>query len=159
MHYEKLKNKEYFGFVECVVVAPNDLYHPVLPQKGEKLFFDLYEKEGVWTTNELYCAMDNGYKVRHIDEIWHFEQQTTNLFKKYIRKFLKIKQEASGFPLWVEQPEGKEWDYPVHLKEEAKNLNQDDRKELYIMDYFKNQGIMMEKEKIISNPGMREIDK
>ena len=47
----------------------------------------------------------------------------------------------------------------VNLKEEAKNLNEDDRKELYIMDYFKNQGIMMEKEKIISNPGMREIAK
>lgn len=159
MHYEKLKNKEYFGFVECVVEAPKDLYHPVLPQKGEKLFFDLYDKEGVWTTNELYCALDNGYTIRHIDEIWHFEQTTNNLFKKYIRKFLKIKQEASGFPLWVEQPKGKEWDYPVHLKEIAKEMNEDERKELYIMDYFKNQGIMMEKEKIVSNPGMREIAK
>lgn len=159
MHYEKINNKEYFGFVECVVEAPNDLYHPVLPQKGEKLFFDLYEKEGVWTTNELYCALDNGYKIRHIEEIWHFEQTTTNLFKKYIRKFLKIKQEASGFPLWVEQEEGIKWEYPAHLKETAKEMNIEDRKELYILDYFKNQGIMMDKESIVSNPGMREIAK
>ena len=158
-HYEKVKNKEYFGFIECVIEAPKDLYHPVLPQKGDKLFFDLFEKEGVWTTNEIYCALDNGYNIRHIEQIWHFENKTTNLFKKYIRKFLKIKQEASGFPLWVEQPEGKEWDYPVDLKEKAKNLNLEQRKELYIMNYFEKQGIMMEKEKIVSNPGLREIAK
>ena len=158
-HYEKLRNGEYFGFVECVLQPPNDLYHPVLPEKGEKLVFDLHLKEGVWATPEINKAIEMGYVLQHIETIWHFEETTTDLFKKYVRKFLKIKQEASGWPMWVEKPEGKEWEYPPHLKEKAKDMSLDELKELYIMDYFENQGIMLEEEKINKNSGLREIAK
>ena len=43
----EIKNKKYFGFLEVDITAPKNLYHPVLPKKGEKLVFDLLDKRGV----------------------------------------------------------------------------------------------------------------
>ena len=50
---------------------------------------------GVWCTNEFQKALEKGYKIAHIYEVEHFEKRSTDLFKEYIKKFMKIKLETS----------------------------------------------------------------
>ena len=40
-----------------------------------------------------------------IHEVWHFakHQRRTGLFKDYVNKWLKIKQESSGWPSWCKK--------------------------------------------------------
>ena len=109
----------WFGFVKCKILPPGNLYHPVLPVKmkcgdSEKLLFALCKTcastqsikkcshsddersfIGTWCTNELNLAIKKGYKINKIYEVWHFKEQTNNLFKDYVRKFMKIKMESS----------------------------------------------------------------
>ena len=50
---------------------------------------------GTWCTNELNVAIQKGYKIQKIYEVWHFKKKSNNLFKKYVQKFMKIKMESS----------------------------------------------------------------
>ena len=159
-HYKKLHNKEYLGFFDISMKPPKNLYHPVLPTKGEKLIFDLEDKRGIWCSNEIYVAMEMGYEVEEIHEIRHFEEGTKSLFKGYVAKFLKIKQEASGFPDWVLKPESLKSDIPNgYTREQILAITEEDRKDLYIHLYEEGQGILLDKTKITYNPGMRAIAK
>jgi hypothetical protein len=116
------------GLVKCTVLAPTDLYHPVLPQRiNGKLFFSLCrtcanneiqtecphvtdtlrEFTGTWVSCELKLAIRKGYKIIKVHEIWQYqsekydpESQTGGIFTSYINKFLKMKVEASGWPSW-----------------------------------------------------------
>lgn len=140
--------KSYFGLVKCEVQPPRKLYHPVLPRrfrinKTEKLVFDLGGENnepftGTWTTVELIKALEKGYKINRIYEVHHFEEQTTDIFKTYIERFLKIKQESSGYPDWVKT-------------EEDQNK--------YVDDYLTRQGIAMDKDSIAENLGLRAFAK
>jgi hypothetical protein len=49
-------------------------------------------------TSKLHKALEVGYQLDQIYEVWHFPQSSQYLFASYINTFLKIKQEASGFP-------------------------------------------------------------
>ena len=106
----------YLGTVSsCKVVPPKGLYHPVLPQRikvdsYEKLVFTLCKAcaetrnqnnckhsdnkrsfIGTWKTDEVNKAIKKGYKVIKTYEVWHFDKTTDDLFKGYIRRFMKIK--------------------------------------------------------------------
>ena len=50
---------------------------------------------GTWTTDEVNKALEKGYKVIRTYEVWHFDKSTDDLFKGYIRRFMKIKLESS----------------------------------------------------------------
>ena len=52
---------------------------------------------GVWCTNEFEKALEKGYKIKYIYEVQHFENTSNDLWKGYIRKFMKIKLETSQF--------------------------------------------------------------
>ena len=52
---------------------------------------------GFWCTTEVQQAIDIGYFIQDIYEVWHFENTSTELWKGYIQKFLKIKLETSKF--------------------------------------------------------------
>ncbi|XP_048729914.2 uncharacterized protein LOC125647269 [Ostrea edulis] len=117
--------REYFGLIRCRVLPPRGLYHPVLPYKtGGKLLFplcrtcaepgslgsdDRYSHSdsersltGTWVTTELHKALELGYHLDRIHEVWRLEKTSQGVFRSYIDTFLKIKQEAkqeaSGFP-------------------------------------------------------------
>ena len=158
--------KEYFGLAKVKVLAPDNLYHPVLPfRHNSKLKFALCktcaEKEnktpckcsdaerafiGSWCTPEIIKAMEKGYKILKIYEVYHWdntscydkESKEGGIFSKYVDAFLKIKQEASGFP---------------------ENVVSDKDKENYIKDYKKNEGITMEENNIEYNAGLRSVAK
>lgn len=56
-----------------------------------------------WCTPELKEAVEKGSQIIHMHEVWHFaeEQRKTGLFADYVNTWLKIKEEASGWPNYV----------------------------------------------------------
>ena len=42
-------------------------------------------------------ALEKGYKLLKIFEVWHFENSSIELFKEYVKKFMKIKLETSPY--------------------------------------------------------------
>ena len=157
---------DYFGLVKCDILPPKGLYHPVLPlRQGGKLTFPLcrtcveteLEKpflersascnhsedqrilQGTWCTPELEKAIEMGYTIKHIYEVWHFEKTRKGLFRDYVNTWLKLKEEASGWPPHVQ--------------------NDEMLKEQHIRDYENHEGICLERDNIEKNPGLRTLAK
>ena len=93
---------------------------------------------GTWCHVELMKAIEKGYKILKIHEVWHFPTHTDELFKEYVNTFLKIKQEASGYP---------------------KECVTDEQKQRYIDEYYEHEGIRLDPENIKYNPGLRSLAK
>ena len=115
----KIYDPNWFGLVQCKILPPNDLWLPVMPFKvktdyAKKLVFGLCRKcmkkhqtepcehsieekaITVFTaTPELELALEQGYKILKIYEVWHWKERSNDLFKGYMRAFLKIKLENS----------------------------------------------------------------
>lgn len=55
---------------------------------------------GTWATVELVKAVELGYRILKIHEVFHFleEQRKVVLFEDYVNSWLKIKQESAGWP-------------------------------------------------------------
>ena len=114
-------DKKWYGLIKCKILPPRELYHPVLPHKikcdkAYKLMFPLCiscakikqqekcqhnsdEREfiGTWTTDEVNKAIEKGYRIIKTYEVWHFDKSTDDLFKGYIKKFMKLKLESSKY--------------------------------------------------------------
>ena len=148
----------YFGLIKCTVLPPRGLFHPVLPYRTkDKLMFPLCktcsdtlnqnpcthtDEErailGTWCHVELMKAIEKGYEVLEIHEVWHWEETTDELFKDYVNMYLKLKQEASGYP---------------------KHCVTDEQKQRYIDEYYEHEGIRLDPNKIEYNPGLRTLAK
>jgi hypothetical protein len=155
----------YFGLVYCTILPPRNLYIPTLPYHvNGKLLFPLCavcateqlkscihtdaerELEGTWVTLEVDEAIKHGYRISQLYEVWHWDQKEQydpklkkgGLFTDYVNTFLRIKQEASGYPHWVKT---------------------DADKNKYISDYFIHEGIQLDKSKIQSNSGLKTLSK
>ena len=126
---KKYSKTSWYGLIKCKVLPPRKLYHPVLPQRikvdsYEKLIFTLCKKcaetrnqskckhtedqrsfVGTFTTDEVSKAVDKGYEVLKVYEVWHFAKSTDTLFKGYIRRFMKIKLEASKYNFKTKEDE------------------------------------------------------
>jgi len=70
--------------------------------------------EGTWVIEELRLAVDKGYKILEILEVYEYQvtrhdPETGNggLFAEYIDTFFKLKQEASGYPSRVRTEDDK----------------------------------------------------
>ena len=112
--------KEYFSIIKCVVEAPPQDIFPALPTtSNEKLVFTLCQKcatdqvrtscpqvgadrclDGTWCTPELHFAMEHGYKVFKIPEVWHWQEKRLQIFARFADKFPRIKTEAAGWSNW-----------------------------------------------------------
>ena len=149
----------YFGFAKCIVQPPTNLYIPVLPYKtnGGKLVFPLCSQcaeeqnqescahtceqrqlIGTWTTEELKYAVDKGYKIIKLIEVYDYKRKSDQIFREYINLWLQYKQEADGWPSWVKTEEDKD---------------------KYISDFKAREGIGLRKDHIKKNPGLRFIAK
>jgi len=156
----------YEGLVKCKVVPPRGKFHPVLPCKvNNKLLFHLCRScaetqqqepcyhtneeralTGTWVTDEVKKALEKGYELVKMYEVWHFKDisqydpdtKMGGLFTEYVNTFLKLKQEASGWPKWCKTEQDK----------------QD-----YIDQYFEKEGIRLNYKNIKKNPGMRGLAK
>ena len=106
---------EYFGIIKCKVLPPRKLNHPVLPRTSQgKLKFPLCQKcadsesypcscspderalVGCWVSPEILKAVEKGYKILKIYEVYHWPEtcqygdETNGLFTDYINTFLKV---------------------------------------------------------------------
>jgi hypothetical protein len=100
---------------------------------------------GTWVLDEVRLAVQKGFKVLQVYEA--FEYQTTQydpqsreggLFVEYINTFLKLKAEASGFPVWVR----------THDNEES-----------YIKAFYESKGVQLDRDAIRPNVAKRGIAK
>ena len=163
-NFQDLNN--YFGLIYCKVLPPRQLYLPVLPYHANgKLLFPLCAAcakdqnndsclhsdedrclESTWVSLELNAAVNEGYKIVKIYEVWNWsttEQYDTitkegGLFTSYVNTMLKIKQEASGYPTWVQN---------------------DTDADKYISNYYTKEGIQLDKSKIVINSGLKALSK
>ena len=94
--------------------------------------------QGTWCTVEVMKALEKGYRLLRVPEVWHFPQKTNTLFKDCIDTFAKIKLEASGYP---------------------KNCVTDEQKQAYVDDVLENQGIQLDPTKTAYNPVLRALAK
>lgn len=158
----------YYGIVKVDILPPFALYNPVLlhRHKGkltfplcctcveEKSALGMLERSyycthmesqrmlhGTWCTSEILKAVEMGYRVLHIHEVWHFpeDQRQTGLLAPYVNDWLKIKQESSGRPSWTS------WD--------PKKENE------YIRNYEEREGILFKRTKIAKNPSRKATAK
>ena len=93
---------------------------------------------GTWCHVELMKAIEKGYQVLEIHEVWHWEETTNQLFSPYVNLYLKRKQEASGYP---------------------KHCVTDEQKQQYIDEYYEHEGIRLDPNNIEYNPGLRWLAK
>ncbi|KAG8173354.1 hypothetical protein JTE90_011604 [Oedothorax gibbosus] len=149
---------QYFGIIKCTVLPPRQLYHPVLPYRHDKkLMFALcrtccerlqqepcqHDKDsrkftGTWVTEEVKKAIEKGYVILKVHEVYNFSRSSTTLFKSYIDTFLKTKHESSGWP--------------------AECIT-DAQKDAYISSYLAKEGIQLDPENVEMNPGKRAVSK
>ena len=96
---------------------------------------------GTWCTPELEEAVRRKYKIIHIHEVWYFpeEQQKEGLFKEYVNTWLKIKEEASG--------------WPEHVG------NDPDKQQKHLDSYYVKEKIPLYPTKTEKNPGLRTLAK
>ena len=93
---------------------------------------------GTWATIEIQKAVELGYHVLKIHEVWHFQEQDrrTGLFADYVNTWLKIKQESAGWPDDCRTPE---------------------EKQNYIRRYQEREGITLEN--VAKIPGRKQLAK
>lgn len=143
------------------MIPPDNLLFPVLPVKMHgKLLFILCKScaltnsqiscnhsdddrmiSGVWVADEIRKSLEMGYTMVTIYEIWEYNVEkycaasnTSGLFTGYINSYLKLKVEASGWPI---------------------QCIDDRTKDIYIDQFNEKEGILLDKSKIASNPALR----
>jgi hypothetical protein len=150
-----------FGLIKCKILPPKGLLFPVLPCRTEKLTFPLCRTcvtlfcehcthddaeralYGTWTSVEVHKALECGYKILSVYEIYHFKTRG-KIFDTYVDTFMKLKQESSGIP--------------KHCLDEYGDVV-DEKLRLYISEYFKHEGVRLDADKIEYNPGQRTVMK
>ena len=153
---------KYFGIAQVSVLPPRGLFHPVLPYRsGNKLLFPLCRTcadtlpendcqctdsdrtiHGTYCTPELEKAVQMGYIITCIHEVYHWDTTTQynpesmkdGLFSGYINLFLTLKQQASGWP---------------------DNIP----KQKYIEDMLTKEGLTLDPASIEVNPALRSLAK
>jgi hypothetical protein len=153
--------------MKCTVVPPKGMYHPVLPYRwNKKLLFCLCRScvhdqnttkechhvtdadrdlEGTWVIDEARLAVQKGYKVLEIHELYEYQETGFDpatgqggLLVEYINTFLKLKAEANGNPSWVRT---------------ATNEDQ------YVDAFHQSEGVRLEKDTFEHNAAKRGLAK
>ncbi|KAL3085527.1 hypothetical protein niasHS_008457 [Heterodera schachtii] len=164
VNWTKPEHLQYRGLYRVRVIPPRGLRVPVLPMKiDERLLFScchrcaaLFRKcvtrcshkcthsdqqrafTGNFTHIELEKALELGYVVDRFWRAWHYAEWSDQIFKGYVRQFIRLKVESSGFPEGVETSE---------------------QKQHYIDEYRRIYGVDLDFGRIKKNPGLRFIAK
>lgn len=163
LKHPRIINKVLFYLLKSYI-PPRNLYFPVLPQKiNGKLVFALCRNcgeegrqlrctcsnedrciTGTWCIPEIVRVVQVGYEIVKMYEVYHFDSVSSpgdpdnDLFGGYIDLFLKIKQESSGWPAYIQ------------TEEEAFQ---------YISNYAARENVKLNSEAITKNAAMRSIAK
>ncbi|CAH3015584.1 unnamed protein product [Porites evermanni] len=95
---------------------------------------------GTWCTPELVKAVEKGYTLLKIHEVWHFPkaQRRTGLFTDEVNTWLKLKQESAGWPSWCQTVE---------------------QKREHVLRYQEREAIRLDISQIAKNPGRKATAK
>ena len=153
------------GLIFCKILPPKNLYFAVLPihvndqilytlcyqcakDKEEKRCQHTTEERcliSTWVSVELKLAIEKGYQILEIYEIWNFteisggdQNENIGIFTRFINDCLKVKVESSDFP--------------------QKDMTLEE-KQLYIENYRRNENIDLDINSITFNPGKRAVSK
>ena len=80
---------------------------------------------GTWCTPELHKAVEQGYVVLKILEVWHSPQSRQGLFAEYVNTWLKIKEETSGWPASCRTQESRAQHLHDYARREGIHLDYD----------------------------------
>jgi hypothetical protein len=127
-------------FPLCAKCTENLSKDPCTCSDNERVIY------GTWTTDELCVALDRGYKIKQIYEVYNWTQSMQynretgqkGLFTDYVNCFLQIKMQASGYPL---------------------DVITDEQKDEYIQETYERYGFLMDKTLIKVNKGLRSVAK
>ncbi|PFX12181.1 putative DNA polymerase [Stylophora pistillata] len=123
---------QFFGIVKCTVLPPSQLFHPVLPYRhAGKLTFPLCASCVLEEMEKPF--LQRTHLCHHTDR----ERQLTGLFKDYVNTWLKLKEEASGWPTHVDSSQ----------------------RDNHLQTYQEKEGIVLDPTKIEKNPGLRSLAK
>ncbi|XP_018574534.1 uncharacterized protein LOC108913464 [Anoplophora glabripennis] len=99
---------------------------------------------GTWIVDEVRKAVEKGYRLLEIREIWSYQidqydkvAKTGGLFTSMMNKFVKVKQQACG--------------WPAHCTT--------DEKERYIEQFLEREDVKLEFTEILENPRLRSLAK
>lgn len=157
---------KYFGIMKIKILPPRNLIIPALPTRiNGKLIFtsckscsiqklkqcdheneDERAIEGTYVSLEVYTAVNMGYKILKIYEVWDYPERSQHdsvnksggLFTDYQNNAMKKKVESSGWP---------------------EKVNTESEKKAYIDEFYAVEGIKLEEKNIIKNGGRRQIAK
>ena len=115
---------------KCSLVANNS---DKCKHRGEERAF-----HGCWTTAELLRAVQIGYTVVKIKQIWHFDSKSNTIFRDYMRTWGGLKFASSGWPEWCKS---------------------DQEKEQFLLDLERTSGIKLSVEEIVKNIPKRTLTK
>lgn len=101
---------------------------------------------GTWTTPEIMVAIEEGYKIVKIHQVFHYsetsqynpETGTEGIFTEYMRKFFGLKLAASGWP---------------------HNVTTEAEKDAFIQECREQIGVAPAKEDIVKNDCIRQLSK
>ncbi|GFQ88955.1 uncharacterized protein TNCT_409341 [Trichonephila clavata] len=142
-HFQDIDS--YFGLVKCKVFPPKTLFHPVLPFRcNGKLMFPLCRTcaetlhQNICSHTDEERSITGTWVTEEIYEVYHFQSSSNDLFRSYIHLFLKIKQEASGYP---------------------KGCLTEQQKSEYVVSYSEKENIYLDKNSINVNLGRSSVAK
>uniref|UniRef100_A0A1I8C264 DNA-directed DNA polymerase n=1 Tax=Meloidogyne hapla TaxID=6305 RepID=A0A1I8C264_MELHA len=171
----------YRGIFKLFIIPPDDLYLPVIPERiNGKLIFHLchqcaieapsglswrleqkYSKElghdlcthdekkrgyvATVCTVELELALKKGYRATWIYSVYHWDKWTDKLLRPYVQDMMKLKIQASGWPSAVLDP--------------TNPVNEENLKQEFLTRNQQKYGIILDKDKIARNEGMRYMAK
>uniref|UniRef100_A0A914QTG8 DNA-directed DNA polymerase n=1 Tax=Panagrolaimus davidi TaxID=227884 RepID=A0A914QTG8_9BILA len=165
VHWTKPSDYDIKGLVKVFIIPPRGLIIPVVPYKiGDFLLFPLCrscckihendetsrktltcnhtEQErgfiSTLTHMELDLALKKGYVVKKYFGAYKYNDWSTDLFKPYVKKFLRLKVEADGWP---------------------PNVKTEEDKQRFIREYKEKFDIDIERENVKKNNAFRFICK
>jgi len=93
---------------------------------------------GTWCTPEINKAIEKGYQLLKVHEVWHFPERRTGLFANYVNTWLKRKTEAGGWP---------------------RRCDTNEKKEEYVASFKDVEDIELDPDKIQKNSGLKATAK
>ncbi|KAK3908165.1 putative DNA polymerase [Frankliniella fusca] len=156
------------GVIKCTVLPPRNLYIPVLPYKANgKLMFPLCRScvetlnedrcnhedpaqrqlMDTWCAPELLVALqEKGYELLKVHEVYQYpevmeydpETGQDGLLSAYVRCFMALKLQASGWP---------------------SECTDDEQKQKYLEDVRKYDGVVIDPARVDKRPALRQLSK
>ncbi|KAJ8909929.1 hypothetical protein NQ315_005648 [Exocentrus adspersus] len=164
-HRQHLRILQMQGWGENQILPPQHLYHPILPAKmNNKLMFVLCRTCGekmnqgkchhteeeralteTWVIDEVKKALEMGYRMLKVHEVWSYEIDQFNkatkkggLFTSMMNRFVAVKQQASGWPQYCRT---------------------DEEKNRYIEEFLEREDVKLEFAEIVEKPVLRSLAK